>query len=303
MSLNWDKIRIFHAVSDAKSLTKASQALNLSQSALSRQISSLEQQLGVSLFHRHARGLLLTEQGDILYNSTKEIYKKLEFVECQIKDSHNTASGPLRITAPWFLGAKWLMPHIQNFHTSYPDLRLSFVMTSRIADLSMREADVALRFFEPDQPNLIKKKLTEFKFYICASKDYLAKYGKPNTPKELKSHLLLGYPEHVNQPHQHNDWIFNIAGVNKKTHPKLLLINSMTGITELVNNNAGIACLPEFMIAEHKNIEIILHDFAPPKADLFFIYSEERRKSGRIMVFRDFMLSMVKKNYDTKTKG
>ena len=296
MSLNWDKIRIFHSVADAKSLTKASELLNLSQSALSRQVTSLEQQLGVSLFHRHARGLILTEQGDILYNNTKDIYQRLDFVESQIQDSHHTASGPLKITAPRFLGAKWLMPHIQGFQSLYPDLRLSFVLTNRIFDLSMREADIALRFFEPEQPNLIKRKLTEFQFHICASKTYLEKKGIPATPKDLKSHLLIGYPDGINHPHQHTDWLFNLAGINKETYPNSLFINTMHGIAELVNNHTGIACLPEFMIAEYKDIQIILPDYSPPSADLFFVYAEERRNSERISVFRDFMLDLLNTN-------
>lgn len=296
MSLNWDKIRIFNAVAEAKSLTKASQTLNLSQSALSRQITSLEQQLGISLFHRHARGLILTEQGDILYNNSKEICTKLDLVESQIHDSHSKASGQLKITAPRFLGGKWLMPHIGQFQNLYPDLQLSFILTNRVVDLQMREADVALRFFEPEQPNLIKRKLTEFQFHICASKDYLARHGTPKKAKDLKKHRLIGYPDGINPPHQHTDWLFNLAGVNKTAYKNSLLINSMDSITELVSQNIGIACLPEFIIREKTDIETILPEYAPPVSDLFFVYAEERRNSERITVFRDFMLDIINHN-------
>ena len=293
MSLNWDKIRIFHAVADAESLTKASLVLHSSQSALSRQITSLENQLGVSLFHRHARGLKLTEQGDILYKNTKDIHQQLNFVKTQIQDSHSKASGVLTVTAPGFLGGNWLMPHIKKFQSLYPDVRLNFLLTNKVFDLSLREADVALHFFEPEQSNLIKRKLTEFQFYICASHEYIDRFGEPKKPKNLRKHRLIGYPDGINHPHQHTDWIFNIAGIKKDTYQNSLLINSMVGITELVNTDTGIACLPKFMIKDYPNIKIILKEYAPPTSDLFFIYSEERRNSKKISVFRDFMLDFI----------
>ena len=294
MSLNWDKIRIFHAVAEAKSLTGASDILNLSQSALSRQITSLEQQLGVPLFHRHARGLTLTEQGDILYIKTKDIYRNLDAIQTQIQDSHNNAAGSLKITAPRFLGGSWLMRHVNAFQDAHPDLRLNFILTNRLLDLSARDADIALRFFEPDQPSLIKRKLAEFQFYLCASKDYLDTHGIPRTPKDLTKHRLIGYPNETNYPHQHTDWIFNLAAIDKYTYDKALLINSMWGIAELVNTHTGIACLPEFIINDYPHIQIIMTDYAPPPSDLFFVYPEQRRNSKRIAVFRDFILDVVR---------
>jgi len=293
MNLDWDKLRIFHTVAEAGSFTHAGDALNLSQSAVSRQISTLESQLGVSLFHRHARGLLLTEQGELLLKTTQSVYEKLAIIEGQMSDTKTIAEGPLKITVPGFLGSVWLAPKIHQFMTEYPKLKLTFILDNKILNLSMREADAAIRLYEPDQADLIKRKLTTIHFHICAAKSYLKEHGTPKTPADLRRHFLIGYPPHVTVPHEHTDWLFNFAGVDKETAPNTLLINSMQAIHKTVDFGSGIACLPDFMIANSPNIEPIMTEYQAPAINVFFVYPEERRNSTRIQVFRDFMLRQV----------
>jgi DNA-binding transcriptional LysR family regulator len=114
MTLDWDKLKTFHAAAEAGSLTRASDALHLSQSAVSRQISALEAELGVKLFHRHARGLLTTEPGRLLFEATRDIAAKVAFAEAQVQDSRDEPTGLLRVTAPTALGALWLAPRIST---------------------------------------------------------------------------------------------------------------------------------------------------------------------------------------------
>lgn len=293
MNLNWDKLRMFHAVAEAGSFTHACNKLNISQSAISRQISSLEDQLGVSLFHRHARGLLLTEQGELLLESTKDVFEKLAIIESKISDTQTEAIGPLKITAPGFLGGGWLAPKINAFHKLYPKLKLTFILDNRIYNLSMREADIALRLYEPQQPDLIKRKLTTINFYICGSKKYIDEHGMPESPRDLQNHRLIGYPNDVPHPHPHTDWIFDLAGLSKDLHQNTLLINSMSAVYATVKYGSGLACLPDFMVAQDKDIVKIMPNYAPPSTDLFFVYPEERRNSKRISVFRNFMLNEI----------
>lgn len=294
MNLDWDKLRMFHTVAVAGSFTHAGQSLNLSQSAISRQIGTLEESLGVLLFHRHARGLILTEQGELLYSATLDVYEKLIMIESQISDTKNKTAGPLKITVSNFLGAYWLAPKIKDLISEYPSLKLTILTDNKILNLSMREADAAIRMYEPHQQDLIKRKITEIRFHICGSKDYLKEKGEPKKPLDLLDHNLIGYPSGVPYPHEHIDWIFQLAGVDKERADNALLMNSMIGIQNLVEGGLGLACLPDFMIKASEAIVPVLHDFEAPPIEIFFVYPEERRNSARIKAFRDFMLKQVK---------
>lgn len=293
MNLNWDKLRVFHTVAEAGSFTHAANMLGLSQSAISRQVSALETQLNVSLFHRHARGLLLTEQGELLLKATKDVYEKLAMIEGKISDSKATPEGPLKVTVPGFLGSMWLAPKIDQFRREYPKLKMTFILDNKILNLSMREADAAIRLYEPDQPDLIKRKLTSIHFHLCASESYLRECGTPKSASELKKHILVGYPSGVPVPHEHTDWLFEVAGVEKDAAPNSLLINSMQAIQNTVASGTGIACLPDFMIRDKDNLQIILDQYPSPTIPVFFVYPLERKNSTRIQVFRDFMVREV----------
>src|ERR1044071_2539069 len=123
--MDWDKLRIFHAVAEAGSFTHAGEMLNLSQSAVSRQISALEESLKTPLFHRHARGLILTEAGEILYTTVRDVFGKLANVEAQITESRERPSGLLRITATVAFGSVWLVPRLREFLELYPDIEIN----------------------------------------------------------------------------------------------------------------------------------------------------------------------------------
>lgn len=290
MNLNWDKLRIFHAVAEAGSFTHAGEVLNLSQSAISRQIASLEDQLSVPLFHRHARGLLLTEQGELLLKATKDVYEKLALLEGRISDTKSAPEGPLKITCPGFIGSTWLAPRINRFRLKYPKMRLSVVLDNRILNLGMREADCAIRMYEPSQQDLIKRKLTSIRFHLCASKAYLQEFGTPKTASDLKKHWLVGYPPGMPIPHEQTDWLFQVAGVDKETAQNSILINSMQAVLNTIENGIGIACLPDFMIHNNPKLDIILGQYPALEIPIFFVYPQERRNSTRIQVFRDFMI-------------
>lgn len=293
MNLNWDKLRIFHAVAEAGSFTRACESLNLSQSAISRQISALEDSLSVPLFHRHARGLLLTEQGDLLLKATKDVYEKLALLEGRISDTKSAPEGPLKVTIPGFLGTEWIAPRITRFRQKFPKMTLTFVLDNRVLNLGMREADAAVRLYEPDQPDLIKRKLTSIKFHLCASKAYLKEHGAPKTAADLRKHWLVGYPSGVSTPHEHTDFLFQAASVDKDSAPNVLLMNSMTAIRNTVAAGSGIACLPDFMVNHNDSLQSILTQYPTPEVPVFFVYPEERRNSTRIQVFRDFLMEEV----------
>ena len=289
MNLDWDKLRIFHAVAEAGSFTHAGDTLNLSQSAISRQISSLEDQLNVPLFHRHARGLLLTEQGELLLKATKEVYEKLALLEGRMADTKTTPEGPLKVTIPGFLGAAWLAPRLNRFRLLYPKMALTLTLDNRVLNLGMREADAGIRLYKPTQPDLINKTLTSIRFHLCASRAYLKEAGAPKTIHDLKNHWLIGYPAGTPLPYEDADRLFEMTGVDKDTAPNVILMNSTQAIYNTVKSGAGIAYLPHFMIAQDSDIETILPSQSKVEIPVFFVYPQERRNSTRIQVFRDFL--------------
>ncbi len=293
MTMDWDKLRIFYAVAEAGSFTGAGNTLMLSQSAVSRQISSLEESLGVSLFYRHARGLLLTEQGELLFGTTQDIFAKLSMIEGQLMDSKELAEGPLTVTVADFIGTTWLSSRLGDFHTQCPDINLRIILENRILNLGMREADAAIRLYQPEQPDLIQRHLTTIKFHLCASKDYLEKNGTPKKPKDLSDHVLLCFPEDVVVPFANTNWFMDAAGIDSEKHKKLIKINSISAIYKAVEYGSGISALPDYILQRKENIIQILPDIQHDGVNMYFVYPQERKHSKRIATFRDFLLRHI----------
>jgi len=293
--MDWDKLRIFHAVAEAGSFTHAGEKLNLSQSAVSRQISTLEESLGVPLFHRHARGLILTEQGELLQKTAKDIFTKLAMIEGQILDTKQLPEGPLRITTTEFIGSTWLAPRLEELQIAYPGIQLTLLMDDRVLNLGMREADAAIRLYKPEQPDLIQRQLATINFHIYGSRDYLQKFGHPKNIKDLHNHKLIGYPDGGPSPFADPNWLFRIAGIHTDDNSNLLMMNSLYAIHRAVEAGAGLAMLPDYLAQDNENIEIILPDVKPAGVDMYFVYPEERRNSQRIAIFRDFLVGLVQK--------
>ncbi len=292
--MDWDKLRVFHTVAQAQSFTEAGEMLNLSQSAVSRQISTLEESMGMVLFHRHARGLILTEQGEILKKATNEIANKLQTIEGQLADTRESSEGPLVVTVSDFVGTTWLAPRLADFRDLYPEIQLTLLFDERLLNIGMREADAAIRLKETKQGDVVSRKLTTIHFHICASKQYLNKYGRPKKPEDLLEHCIISYPRNAQSPIHQPDWLLDFANLkDDQLGNNVLLMNSMYAIHKAVQRNVGIAVLPNYMINLRDNIEIILPDYQRPPVDMFFVYAQERRDSKRIETFRDFLMKSV----------
>ncbi len=291
--MDWDKLRIFHAVADAGSFTRAGETLNLSQSAVSRQISALEESLHIPLFHRHARGLILTEQGDVLYRTVKEVFHKLAMAEALISESRERPSGPLKITTTVAFGTTWLTPRIKEFIDLYEDVEVSVILTDGALDLSMREADVAIRMTAPRQPDLVQRHLLTVHSHIYAAPDYLAEYGTPQTPEELDRHRLIVYGQDAPPPVSSINWLIDAGAAEDNRRRPILRLNNLYGIYRAVRSGLGMAALPDYMIADSSALVRVLPDLSGPAIEAYFVYPEELRQSKRVSVFRDFLLQKV----------
>ena len=291
--MDWDKLRIFHAVAEAGSFTHAGEVLNLSQSAVSRQIGTLESGLGVSLFHRHARGLILTEQGELLFQTTKEVSHKLVMTEAMLGESKERPRGPLKITTTVAFGSIWLTPRMKEFTELYPEIRVNLVLDESERDLSMREADVAIRMVPPRQPDLIQRHLMTMHFHVYASPEYLKKYGMPEKPEDLADHMLIVYGEDMEPPVANVNWLLEAGRKPKDRDRALLKVNNIYGIYRAVQSGVGIAALPDYTIRQASQLVRILPELEGPSYDAYFVYPAELRHSKRIIVFRDYLIRKI----------
>ena len=288
--LDWDKLRVFHAVAQAESLTRAGELLNLSQSAVSRQISGLEEQLGMTLFHRHARGLILTEQGEILYQTAAEMAQNIRATENALMDSRERPKGPLIVATPVAIGTMWLIPQLAEFQQLYPDITISLHVSDTEVNVAMREADCAIQIHESNAPDIIQRKITTIHNDLYASNDYLRKNGVPRSVDDLADHQLIAFGENHRAPFSGVDWMLKLGGKKKIALHADFKLNSLFGILRAVEQGMGIAGLPDYMVRGARNVSPVLPNINGPAVDAFFVYGTELRNSKRVTVFRDFIL-------------
>ncbi|MEE8559587.1 MAG: LysR family transcriptional regulator [Alphaproteobacteria bacterium] len=291
--MDWDKLRVFHAVAAAGSFTHAGQSLNLSQSAVSRQVGSLEESLHVPLFHRHARGLILTEQGELLYQTTKEVFAKLAMTEAVLGETAGRPKGPLKITTTVDFGSIWLTPRMKEFTELFPEIEVELVLDDAERDLAMREADVAVRMMPPRQPGLIQRQLMTMHFHVYASPEYLKTHGMPKKPRDLADHMIIVYGEEARPPVTDVNWLLGVARKRDERARAILKVNNIYGIYRAVHSGVGIAALPDYTVRQVSNLVRILPELEGPSYAAYFVYPEELRHSKRIAVFRDYLLRKI----------
>lgn len=293
--MDWDKLRIFHAVASAGSFTHAGQMLTLSQSAVSRQISALEEEIATPLFQRHARGLTLTDEGEMLYGAVTDVLARLGAVEEALKNVQEAPRGSLKITASHGLGTYWLMPRLLEFMREFPELQIHMLFEDRELDLAQREADIALRMRPPVQADLIQRKLFTVHYHIYATPEYLARAGTPQTPEDLCGHTLIAYGETASPEIRDVNWLLDLA---RRMRPggtaATLRINNLTGILHAVEGGMGIAALPDYVASEHSRLVRVLPDVDGPTFDVHLAYPDALRQSKRVAAFRDFLVRSSK---------
>ncbi|HLH51676.1 MAG TPA: LysR family transcriptional regulator, partial [Roseiarcus sp.] len=245
--MDWDKLKVFHAAAEAGSFTHAGEQLGLSQSAVSRQVSALEQELAVSLFHRHARGLILTEQGDLLFRTAHDVFMKLEAARAKLTDSRERPNGDLRVTTTPGIGVHWLTPRLGEFIDLYPEVHVTLLTTEEELDLAMREADVAIRLRQPTQPDLIQRKLFSVHFHVYAAPEYLKRFGTPRTFEELDNHRVLMLGGNVPQYLQRSLYLTRASRDGKGPRTAHLVVNNILGILRACQCGIGIAILPDYL--------------------------------------------------------
>lgn len=289
--LDWDKLRVFHACAQYGSFTRAAEQLKITQSAISRQISNLEYNLKLQLFTRHARGLILTEQGEALYKMTHNIIVQLQDVQEVLTDIKNQPRGNLRITAPVGFGTHWIINHLTDFQKLYKEITLDLLLDDTELDLSRREADAAIRLYRPQQSDIIHRWLFDIKLHIYASVNYIKQYGIPRSLEDLQNHFIISYGERVPTIIRNINWLENTFANLK---PRLT-VNNIWAIKTAVKKNVGLAVLPDYLVHDSDDlVAILLNETKIPVFPTYFCYHESLKHSARVRVFSDFIFAKSK---------
>ena len=291
--MDWDKLKIFHMVAEAGSFTKATINLHLSQSAISRQIQSLEQDLKTQLFERHARGLTLTENGEYLFKTAHEVISKLREVETTLGDHKDRPSGKLTVTTVVSFGTTWLTPRIQEFMQLYPEMEIELIFDDKELDLSTRQADVGIWMRRPKQLNYIQKKLIDINYHIFGSAKYLEKNGYPKSVNDLNKHKFISYGRGTPSPVFNPDWVLKLGLKENKKRKPSMKVNSVYGLLLAVQSGVGLAALPDYITVSVPNIVKVLPKIEGPKTEAYFVYPQSLKNVARIQTFRNFLYSKI----------
>jgi len=290
--MKWDRLRLFNIVAQTRNITEASYILQMSQSALSRQMKALEHELGVKLFLRNSDGISLTKAGNRLYSSVQVLASDISKTHNQLLEDMDVPSGRLNVTATNAFGALWVAPRMSKFKIAYPEISVALSLRDSEPRVTNFNSDVEVRMTPSSSQDDVQIKLADCRYKIFASKDYLKVNGLPKTTNELDDHKIISYGEDAQPPidrHRLN-WLLTIGKENKRPRKPILEVSSIYGIAKATEVGMGIASLPDWMEFEMIELIEILPQLEGPKMSISLCYNYELRNDSRIKAFKDFML-------------
>jgi DNA-binding transcriptional LysR family regulator len=289
--VDWDKIRLFYEVAEAGNFTRAGDKLGVNQSSISRQISALEQDLKVPLFHRHARGLILTEHGEVLFKAAQDMHLRLERTRQRLTETSERPAGEIKVTATVGIGGIWLAQRVTEFFDLYPEIRIQLILTPDELDLSMREADIAIRLRRPAQSDLIQRRLFTIHYHAYAARSYIERFGEPQAVADLDDHRIISLggeqPPFVLDLHQLATW----GRPGKDPRLSRLVVNDSLALRQAIETGAGVGMAPDYAMSNNPHVKQVLRDVEMPTLDSYLVFPEEVRSVARLQVFRDFMVT------------
>ncbi len=288
--MDWDKLKTFHFAAETGSLTHAADKLGVSQSAVSRQIAALEDAIGVPLFQRHARGLMLTPPGQALKELTDEMAGVAAKAESALADARDKVSGELTFTAPVAFGTTWVAPRMAAFADLYPDLRVRLLLEDREYDLLKLEAECAMRLWPSTQADLIQRKLGEMRTHLYAAPAYLDRHPMPKTIEDLDSHRVASYRNPEAAQLRVLDWAIHVGREESEPRHAALECNNLIGVMRAVIGGIGIGALPDYMARGRPDLVRLLPETEGPRFDVYFVYPRDLKGSQRIVALRDFLV-------------
>lgn len=284
---NWDDLRIFLAAARGGSLSAASRALDSNQPTVGRRIAALEQALGLRLFQRHAQGLTLTEDG-------RRVLRAVEAMDdaaaALLRTPHSEAAesgGTVRIAAPEGIAVQVIAPALHAFMQRHPGLDLVLEPSAASADLVRGEADIAVRLYRPDAPDLVVRRVRDMEFGLYAAPDYLRRYGVPACADALSAHRFIGYGRQLAE-HAENVWLTALTG---QARYALCSDNTLTRLTA-ARAGLGIAVLPHLLIGE-SGLQRVLPELAPPPRTIWLVLHRDLQAVPRTRAVLEFLAGLL----------
>ncbi len=287
--MDWDKLRIFFIVAESGSFTHAASRLEISQSAISKQMRNLEDRMGVPLFHRHARGFILTDQGELLFRTAREVFSELSMIQATITENTKASQGALKIAATVGFGTTWISSRLHKFLAQYPEIHLTLRLSDDPVDLTVHESDVALSSSVTENKDLIYQELLCRPLYVYSSRKYLLNFGVPLKPEDLDHHRLVTFSDKAMLPFDDMNWLLTYGTPPGVKRVPYLLINNLNGIARAVEAGSGIACLPLYVAKHCKDLIQILPEVDVPYVRFYFVYPLQLKDSKRIKQLWTFL--------------
>ena len=283
-SMNWDGFRYFTAAAEAGSLSAAAILLESNQSTVGRHIDALELDLGAKLFQRSVKGLSLTKEGQAVYEQAQNIQHSIVKIQRVVQSGEETAKGTVRLSLPEGLGQEIIIPALDRFYQQYPNVKLIFNMSATTANLTQGEADVAVRLFRPEEPDLVVKYLSEMKLGLYVSKSYKKNHGLPNQLKDIRKHRVITYGDFLSILPE-NQWLLN----HSDDALRVLCSDSTVTRFKATISGVGISLQPEVLAQTNPDLIRLFKSAKLPAHKVWLVYHKDVRHMSRIKAVVEFL--------------
>jgi DNA-binding transcriptional LysR family regulator len=286
---------VFVRVAKTESFSCAAKDLTMSRAMVTKHIMQLEQELGIRLFNRTTRKISLTEIGMCYLERCQQVLQDIDEMEMAMTSLHSQPRGVLKMSAPPVFGITHIAPALAEFLKLYPDLTVDLLLKSNRSDLIEEGLDMGIFLGVIEDSSLIARPLGKTAAVVCGAPSYFARYGKPQTPNDLKSHSCL-----INWAMSpRNEWHFKSAN-GEKTVVKVtgrMQANVADPIKTAAVNGLGLIMLPKYIVAKDiakKKLEIVLENYSNPPLEINAVYPHRKYLSAKVSVFLDFLQNWLR---------
>lgn len=282
-------IPIFVAVVECGSFSQAGERMGVSKSAISKRIGQLEEALGVRLLHRTTRRLSLTEAGERYYDYARNALRVANEGLDAISELQGSPQGKLRINVPMAFGRLHLAPFVPKFLAENPNISIDMMMDDKVVDMVEGSFDVAIRIGKLPDSSLIARRLAPCHSVLCASSDYIDRFGAPETPADLLNHNCLFYSYFQ----AGTEWTFHGPDGTVKVPPQgNYQVNNSEALYEALLAGLGICQMPTFIVgpalASGKLIPL-MPEYSLPLHSIYAVFSERKYLPAKVRVFLEFL--------------
>ncbi|OBZ96760.1 LysR family transcriptional regulator [Pararhizobium polonicum] len=286
---NIGSLNVFMVAAETRSFARASEALGISSSAVGKAMARLEKRLGVRLFHRSTRSIAITAEGTMFLERCRRIFSEIEAAEQELSQTLATPRGRLRVSLP--LAGMLFMPVITKFMRSFPEVSIDLDFTDRLVDVIEEGFDAVVRTGDISDSRLMMRTLGTFSHRIVGSKDYFARFGMPEEPRDLSAHICLHhkYPSSGKLER----WPLRYdASKGKLELPVSSMASTLEPLVSMAEQGLGLACLPLFTIQDQitaGKLVPVLSDHIEDAGEFRILWPSSRHLSPKIQAFVTFM--------------